>query len=414
MSAVIMMPEANPTAGLPYDNVEPLPQHQLDQLMSKTKGRLFFKRGAGYLGSLLCDHQIVWDETCATAWCNGAKIGWNPKFFTWLTPDERVTILAHELWHTGYLHMDRIGDHRCPDYWNIAADHVINIRLQEDGYVWGDKLQSLGCYMDPQYRNMSTEQVYDALSPPPMGKPMNPGQDTPGQGKPGNGSPMLGDIKKPDPADGSNTRDRLISKVIKARQASRMSKEAGVVPGETELIIEEFLNPILPWEVLLARWFTELSADDYSWARPSRRYEDEYLPSLHGDNGLEHLIYYLDISASVSDADVLRFNSEVKHIHQTYGPKRLTLVTFDTQIRDVYDFADDDAFDGITVHGRGGTSLHEVEEHIAKHKPSAAVVFTDLCCSPMKDNPGTPLLWVVVGNRNAKVPFGKMVHIPCE
>ena len=210
------------------------------------------------------------------------------------------------------------------------------------------------------------------------------------------------------------TNDEAISKIVKAAQASRMAREAGVVPGETELIIDEFLNPILPWEVLLARYFTELSKDDYSWKRPSRRYQDDYLPSLDGDNGLDHLIYYLDISGSVSDADILRFNSEVKHIHETFAPKRLTLVTFDTRLQDFYEFTDDMPFDKIVVHGRGGTSLVEVEEHIRKHRPSAAVIFSDLGCNPMQKDPGAPILWVVVGAPQASVPFGQMIHIKNE
>lgn len=422
MSNVVLIPIGSPTAGLPYDHVEPLPRDQLDQLLAKTKGRLFFKRGAGFLGSLLCDHEFIWDDSCMTAWCNGHQIGWNPKFFTWLTPEERVTILAHELWHTGYLHMARIGSMRCPDYWNRAADHVINNRLNEDGFVFGEKLMGLGPCMDPQFKNMSTEQVYEKIAPPPTGQPMpQPGSDP----NSGAGEPLVGDLKSPDEGDadgedkistkpGNSGMDRLIGKVVKAAQASRMAKEAGVIPGETELTIDEFLNPILPWEVLLQRYMTELSKDDYSWKRPSRRYEDEYLPSIDGDNGLEHLIYYLDVSGSVSDDDILRFNSEVKFIHESLVPKKLTLVTFDTQIQDIYEFTDDMAFEKIVVHGRGGTSLHEVQEHINKHQPTAAVIFSDLYCNPMSKDPGSPILWVVVDHKDAEVPFGQMIHIKSE
>lgn len=410
MHSVIMMPEVSVTAGLPYDHVEPFSKEQLDQALNKTKGRLFFKKGAGFLGSLLCDHEFVWDETCQTAWCNGSQIGWNPKFFTWLTPDERVTILAHELWHTGYLHIARIGEMRCPDYWNIAADHVINLRLDEDGYVWGDKLKSLGCYMDPQYKDMSTEQVYDLIAPPDGGKPMQLPDGTPGN-QPGDGSPMSGDVRAP---EAGTSPDKIISKVVKAAQASRMAKEAGVIPGETELVIEEFLNPVLPWEVLLARWFSEKSKDDYSWKRPSRRYQDDYLPSLDGDNGLEHLAYFWDVSGSVSDQDILRCSSEVAHVHNTYTPQRTTVITFDTHLRDFFEFTDEEPFENIKVHGRGGTSLEEVEEWIAKNRPTAAIIFSDLYCHPMQVDVGIPILWVVVGHKDAEVPFGDTIHIKSE
>lgn len=399
----------------PYAHIDVPDESALDLLLDRTKGRLFFKKGAGFLGSLVCDHRYIWDDEAPTAWCNGETIGWNPQFFMWLTPEERVTVLAHELWHTGFDHMSRLYE-RCPDIWNQAADHVINNMLQEHGFVFGDNLLSLGLCLDPQFKDMSTEEVYDKLPKPPSGQP-NPNlppdpNGPPAQGSSGQGHKgMSGDIKAP--PKGTNP-DDIKGKLVKAAQASRMSKEAGIIPGETELIIDEFLNPILPWEVLLQRFFTDLSNDDYSWKRPSRRYEDEYLPSLSGENGLEHLIYYLDVSGSVSDGDVLRFNSEVKHIHESLRPKRLTLVTFDTKIQDTYEFEQDMPFDKVTLHGRGGTSLEPVRQHIIKNKPTAAVIFSDLYVRPMTPDPQYPILWVVVGNKRAKPAFGQAIHIDCE
>ena len=394
----------------------------LDRMLDKTKGRLFSMRGAGFLGSLLCSHRFVWDESCSTAWCNGETIGWNPKFFYWLTPEERVTVLAHELWHTAFDHMSRLGKLRCPDRWNYAADFVINLMLQKLGYVFGDKLMSLGPCLDPQYDEMTTEQVYDLLpdnpgKPPPPQPDQDPGS---GQGKDGSGSgnqptqdpskPLAGDLR---PAPDGQA-EKILGNIIKAIQASKMSKEAGVIPGEIELIVDRFLNPILPWEVLLQKYFTDLSNDDYSWKRPSRRYDTEYLPSLMGENGLEHLIYYMDVSGSVRDEDVLRFNSEVKHIHENLRPKLLTLVTFDTKIQDEWEFTDDMPFEKIVIHGRGGTSLDPVYHHIRKHRPTAAVVFSDLYCHPMAREPGAPVLWVVVGNKHARTHFGQVIHIDNE
>lgn len=405
LQAVSTYPSA--TEGMPYDHVEPYPKDQLDRLLAKAKGQLFFKHAAGFLGSLLCDHNFVWDDTCTTAWCNGATIGWNPKLFTWLTGEERVTVLAHELWHTGYLHMTRLGSKRCPDIWNEAADHVINNRLLEDGYIFGEKLMSLRPCINKAYKNMTTEQVYDLLVPP-FGQPMPQPQGQPQTDGTGSASGMSDDLRE---SPNSKEQEAVVGKIIRAIQASKMAREAGVVPGEVELIIDKFLNPILPWEVLLSQFFTDISRDDYSWSRPSRRYETEYLPSMKGENGLEHLIYYLDISGSISDQEILRFNSEVRHIHETYAPKRLTLITFDIKIQDVYEFTDDMPFEKIVVHGRGGTRLDEVQEHIQKHRPSAAVIFSDLYCPPMAQNPGSPVLWIVVSHPTAKVPFGQMIHL---
>ena len=206
----------------------------------------------------------------------------------------------------------------------------------------------------------------------------------------------------------------VIGKVVQAVQAAQMSDQAGSIPGEILLEIDKFLNPKLPWRVLLRRFFTEQSREDYSWKRPNRRYDDVYLPSMNSEDGLTKINYYLDTSGSVSDADILRFNSEVRHIKEEFQPEELNLITFDTSIRDEYHFAKDDPFEKIVVTGRGGTDLDPVAEHILKHKPNVAVIFSDLWVDPMPSVGSIPVLWVVIGNPNAIVPFGQMVHIDSE
>src|SRR5690606_36181796 len=102
-----------------------------------------------------------------------------------------------------------------------------------------------------------------------------------------------------------------------------------------------------------------------------RRYFDVYLPGEVEDEGrLEHLIYYLDVSGSVTDAQAMRFNSEVKYIKDTFNPKKLTLAQFDTRITWERTFLEDDPFDEIVIIGRGGTHLEPVRQHMIKHRPT--------------------------------------------
>jgi len=171
------------------------------------------------------------------------------------------------------------------------------------------------------------------------------------------------------------------------------------------------LNPILPWEVLLMNYMSELSNDDYSWKRPNRRHEDVYLPSLLGENGLDHIIDFFDVSGSVTDKQLNMSNSELKYVHSVLQPKLLTLVTFDTVIQNEFTITDEDSYEPFEITGRGGTDLSPVLAYIKEHKPTAAVIFSDLHCHPMAEDPGVPILWIVMDNPHAKVPFGKMVHI---
>lgn len=138
-----------------------------------------------------------------------------------------------------------------------------------------------------------------------------------------------------------------------------------------------------------------------------------YLPSLQSDEQrLTCLHYYFDVSGSVSGEMIRRFNSEVKHIKDTFNPEKLVLVMFDTKIHEVYEISENDVFDRIKVTGRGGTCLQCVHNHIEETKPTAAIIFTDLECLPMQPlKVPVPIIWTVADNPHAKVPFGQIIHI---
>lgn len=364
----------------------------MDIELSRAKMNLFMANArAGWLGSLLCNHKFIWDLSCGTAWCDGDTIGICPTFFYSLSDGGKKALLAHELWHTGYDHMSRRHD-RDPEIWNWAADYVINLVLKDDGY----DMESLGpCLLNEAYRNMSTERIYDILVKDAKEIPVPEG--------------FTGDIKDPDPKKSSN----ITSKIIAAKQSAEMNQDEGSLPGEVTIFLDEFLSPVLPWEQLLSRFFTELSNDDYSYRRPSRRHEEEYLPSMISDNGLEHLIYFFDVSGSVSEGDIKRFNSEVKYIHEEMVPKNLTVVTFDTKIQNVLHFSEGDPFERIEITGRGGTDLDPVHKYIEKHRPTAAVIFSDLHCYPMAAT-SIPILWVILGNHKVRPPVGQVIHLDSE
>lgn len=355
----------------------------------KTKMALYFKKGSAFLGALLCKMEFVWTDEIDTAATNGLSLYWNPYFFDKLDNDTRVTVLAHELWHVAYLHMTRI-ETRDPDIHNIAADHVINLMLEEHQYY----MSGFPYYKDKKYTNWPTEDVYDDLIkfPPPPPTP---------------GGHLEGDII---PIPGNEQVADIISNVVSAATTARMSGSAGDIPGEVTMIIDKFLNPKLPWETLLYNFFNEITDYEYSYRRPNRRYCDPILPGMAGMTGLEHLIYYLDISGSITDDQIFRFNSEVKFIKEEFNPKKLTLVTFDTYIRDEYVFEEDDLFEKIIVTGRGGTSLFPVFEHAKKHNPTAMVIFTDLYVGIPAEPPTVPLIWICIDNRTASVPYGKLIH----
>lgn len=371
---------------------------ELNRQLDNVKVLLFQKRWNGFLGPLIASISFTWDNTIDTACTNGVFMAWNPKFFKSLDRDTQVTVLAHEAWHIAFQHMNRRGN-KNPTVWNVAADYVINNMLKDAGYY----MDGFPFLLDISFKGMTTEQVYDWLM----------------QNKVEIVNPQDGDFCEPgagpESIQGGMTPGQIAKKafgnVHSASTAARMSKAAGDLPGEVRQMIDDFLKPKLPWQEILVNFFEAISSVDFSYKVPNRRYSDPMLPGRTGMSGLSLIHYYLDISGSISDLEIKRFNSEVKYIKETYNPERLVLITFDTKLQDFYEFSEDDEFEKIVVTGRGGTDLREVWAHAKKHTPNAMVVFTDLYVAIPPEPPGPPLIWICSGNKNAVVPYGIKIDI---
>ncbi|MBL1322205.1 MAG: hypothetical protein COA63_014270 [Methylophaga sp.] len=365
-----------------------MPDINADKLLDKTFGQLFGMNGSTFLGRLLCTIDFKWNDQIPTACTDGSYIHWNKEWFLELTEPSRVTILAHELWHVAFMHNIRRGG-RTPKRWNYAADYVINNMLKKEGYDFSDLK---GALLDYKYNGMGTEEVYKLLP-----------EEEDGDSK----LPMLDVLDAPSEA----VKNDIIAKVVGAQTVAKMRGKAGEIPGEISLELDKYLKPKLPWESILFNFMNELTEMEYSFRRPNRRYEDPLMRGLIGMTGLEHLIYYLDISGSISDEEINIFNNEVRYIKEELCPKKLTLVTFDTKICDEYVFEQDDDFYKIVVTGRGGTDLKEVFEHANANNPSAIIIFSDMWVGIPKKPPAAPLIWVCINNKGVKVPYGKLIHL---
>ncbi len=147
----------------------------------------------------------------------------------------------------------------------------------------------------------------------------------------------------------------VINAVTRARHQTIIT--GGQMPGDIELLIKQFLAPVVPWDTLLRKFMTDLTTEDYTWRRPNRRFSDIYLPSRYEDDGkLAHLMWFLDVSGSVSDAQVTRFISEVKYVWEVYKPAKMTLVQFSDRITDTCLVENQNQINWFKVTGRGGTN----------------------------------------------------------
>lgn len=107
-----------------------------------------------FFGYLCMKLEIVEDITCPTAWTDGVRIGYNPKFISTLTRSQAKTLFAHETAHCFLGHQFRRGT-REHGLWNSAADHAVNVMLSEARFA------ALGDWLcDKKYSGWEAERIY--------------------------------------------------------------------------------------------------------------------------------------------------------------------------------------------------------------------------------------------------------------
>lgn len=354
---------------------------------------------ARFLTSLLYSLKLVWADDIPTAGTNGILLKINPKFFYELSKEERLFVILHELWHVAKLHSIR-RESRDPRLWNTACDYHINNLLLKETYNSFKITVMKDCFKDEKFKDLSEEEIYEELLKQyPNGLPDNEYYE----------SNLNGDLEELDQEEKS----KAIAKVMEATQTAK-AMGCDVGSGVTSLL-SKFIKPSINWKKVLYKYMTALlDKSDYSWRKPNRRYSDIYLPSrVESDGRLTHLLYFLDVSGSIEESQIVRFNSEIKHIKESLNPDKLTLVQFDTRIRRVDVFTSTQKFTNIHVVAGGGTSYTEVRDYILKEKPTASVIFTDLCCTPMQ-KVDSPVIWVTREKdlKYATMPlFGKTIVI---
>jgi predicted metal-dependent peptidase len=368
--------------------------------MDKAKYKFFNCGKSVFLTTILFSLKFEWSTDIPTAATNGIHLLVNPDFFMSLNAgkmssidsDERLFLLAHEAWHVAFKHMLRLEE-RDHKLWNMAADYVINYMLVSKGY----SMPAGGLY-DRQYAGMNTEEVYTLL------KKNNVDSS--------NFEPDLQNNPNATPEQQAALDAQVSGILAKAATQAKLAKEQfGDLPGDVQVGIDELLNPKLNWTTILQNYMTQFDKSDYSYRRPNKRFmPDFYLPSLYGES-VANIAVAVDSSGSVSDAEFTAFVSEIESIRRRLNPEIVEVVAFDTAIRSSVVLNRSTSISNVTFSGRGGTRLSPVFDHFNKKPPTVLIVFSDLDCTPMRDKPKYPVIWIAVNAHNPHVEFGKLIEM---
>ena len=348
-------------------------------LLSKAKIDLLTK-GAVFFSTILFNLKVKWDSNIPIAGINGVELKLNPDFFESLNPNQRVFLLAHETCHVALNHVSR-RDNRDPVRYNKAGDYVINLMLVNSGYEFIPE-----GLLDNKFTGLTTEQVYDLLEDDEQ--------------------PYDCDIIEGDESNSTQVEEIL----IKAITASKLANETvGSITGESERILNELINPVLPWNELLQNYMDNFIKEDYSYRKPNKRYTDIIMPSLYSE-GIDSIIFAVDCSGSVSEEDFNKGIVEFNSIKEKLKPNQTHLITFDTEIKNTYVFQRDEPIEDLEFIGYGGTDLQPIFDYANEINPTVLVVFSDLYCEEMYEETNYSVIWVCFNNTTATVKFGELIH----
>jgi len=394
-------------------------------------------------------------EQAAASWCKSTatdakKFYYNHDYINEMSIAQVQFVLAHEALHCALSHFSR-RQHRIKHRWDLACDLAINPILINEG------MQPIpDTLYDKQYDGMTAEEIYPTIDDlddretqdqhvyDEDDREQNENND-PSDDDNKNEDGNKGDKPKDDKGSGGNQPQTDTDNQSNGNEAeldesqggagqppplTEAEKEALSVQWQQRLagaaqsamqsgkmgealarLVDHFLQPQLPWRMLLARYMTAVARDDYSFQRPSRREGAAILPSLRSSQ--IDVTIVIDTSGSISDAEINEFISEVDAIKGQMRA-RITLLACDDHVSenapwlfepwDTFDVPDD-------MMGGGATDFRPAFEFAGEQgkQPDLLIYFTDAEGEFPAYEPAFPVIWLVKGKH--KTPWGQRVQL---
>ena len=381
----------------------------------------FFGQMATRLKIILTDNDKSADW-CNTAATDGRRLYMNRSFVQKLTFDELLFVMAHEVLHCVYDHLGRrMG--RDPDYYNMAADYVINYTLVKNKI---GVMPPVGLY-DERYTDEETsEQIYEKLMKNKVTIKMPLDQHLDGNGGvsgdssggkeveitingDGNGPPVLTQ------AELDEIRNEVKANVIQAAKSAMAQENAGCIPAGVRRLIKDLEEPKMDWRSMLDCHLRSMLKDDYTFQRMSRRELGVFLPPAQSEMETAEADISIDCSGSMSEEMLKDILSEVKGIMQTFPDFKLRVWSFDTKVYNMKEFSpiNIDEIHEYELMGGGGTDFVCNWDFMKRNEiePMRFVMFTDgYPCGSWGDANYCDTLFVIHGNDSIEAPFGQTAY----
>ena len=350
-----------------------------------------------FWGRLALHLRMKQDETIPTLAVDGKSIFYNPDFVLGLSDDLLQSAVVHEIGHCMYEHISR-SKGRDPQTWNKAGDYVINEMLEKSKFRIGE-----GWLRNKSFDGMFAEEVYDIIKKDEQGDGGGGGQGNQ-HGKP------LCDIRN----GSSNEAEQAATSIewkVAVSSAAHEAKERGSLPAHMERFVDEMLAPRVPWREVLQRFVSQRANDDYTWARPNRKFVamGGYLPALYSER-VGPIDIVIDTSGSITQELLDVFASEIQGIADMTRPTRIRVIYCDAGINGVTEFGPGEPI-MLEMKGGGGTDFRPPFKMIEEEgeEPVALIYLTDMYGAFPADEAPFPVLWCATSKEVA--PWGETFHV---
>lgn len=348
------------------------------------------------------------DDWCDTAATDGIYIYYNSEFICKLRDKEVEFLVAHELFHILYMHMDRRGD-RDPRMSNIAADYAVNDSCIE--YKLGELITTIPCLYDPKYHGWSYEQIYDDLIQNSTKINLDDLVDK-----------LLDDhIEGSDGGDGDGVGKKPSLSKDEIRQIKNNIKEAMLdaaqavgasnVPCGMKRLLEGLTESKMDWREIIRQNIESQLKSDFTYMRPSRKGWgcDAILPSMAKLPAVECTVA-LDMSGSIGSKEIKDFFGEIVGMMEQFRSFNIGIMTWDTAVHGYKEFTEDniDELMEYEPHGGGGTDSMCIYNFLKAEDivPKQLIIFTDMKIFGEWGDPDyTNTIWVA-HKSDSVAPFG--------
>lgn len=377
------------------------------------KFKIDLLRKLPFYGDILLMMPIVRNDKIPTAQTNGRKIEYNGHFLESMSDGQCNFIIMHEVFHVLLHHCSR-SKGRNPQFWNIAADLVVNdmlLKLQYDMRRYQIKFEKPdNGLFDSVGLNDTVESIYERIAQAnnysvPIDKKLilNTGNkklaEIPDDLIIIEGSKNEGKMFPIDAGKHSDGSDGLSETMIDQVIHDAINKNRGTAGSffaPRELLLLDDAKK-LNWKSLLKDFLQEEINDESSYTTPERKYihMDLLLPGYSlTEEKLEEVWAFVDSSGSIGDREMKEFITQLFRISKEFKCV-FNICYWNTSVSDVYmNIPDEKALLKAVPKHSGGTNINCVYRWINENKikPEVMLILTDGYFGKLDDSVFRPSL----------------------